>query len=657
MQAITGFSANSGRFRFAHSFFYLLVFQIVCFFNIAQSQYQPNSRTLTLREVTQQSQASTQTQSVKPHPAVVRVIAPHGPNTSYGSGTLIAKKPNYGFIITNWHVVSDTNGYVKVRFPDKKEYNAAVVAVDDRWDLALLVIPEPKDVTPVIISSTIPRIGDNYWVAGYRGDGVYRIKGGRCLAFQSPEPDSVVEPELIDIGVPVEGGDSGGPVFNSRSELAGVLFGSDSVTTVASHCGRVIKFLKQAAPHIASLPANPELVINAASLTQESILDRGAKQLGNVPTHETISVIVQPNIPQSSVSSSSSSFGGSDLRLRENTQTAQTKSFTQRRRHGFINLQYDTTHTAARSTTGGYYASNTGVSSNSLNGSSTSLAANTSDATTNSYSRYGSIINSGTTNSDTTLGGTTSYSPSRQSVASNSTPSDSMATGYGTSGMASNYETIPSATSSPNRVAAIPVSTAQVTSSSNDTSYNNQTGSRAAAASPAYSQNTATRTNPQTLAGGRNDAATFRQQQNTTPGQDTTPGGLRNTSENFYGDTRYGSETSVPTTYNSYSNNSKPSSTTPYASNSSTTTHNGSNDDLHSQYSLNSSDMQADDYAPKYADEYMDYGDSYGTTADDPSTVTGGTKFDAIKIILAILVIFTILFYTIKAMAIAEERT
>ena len=665
LQAVTGFSANPGRLCFARCLFCLLAFQMLCFYNTVQSQYQPNSRALTLREVTQKSQTSTQTQSVTPHPAVVRIIARHGRITSYGSGTLIAKKPNYGFIITNWHVVSDTNGYVEVRFPDKKEYNAAVVAVDDRWDLALLVIPEPKDVVPVAISSTIPRIGDNYWVAGYRGDGAYRMKGGRCLAFQLPEPDSV-ETELIDIGVPAESGDSGGPVFNSRSELAGVLFGSDSVTTVASHCGRVIKFLQQAAPHVASLPATPESVINAASLSQESILDRGTKQLGNVPTHETISLIVQPNIPQSSVSSSSSSsFGGSGLRLRENTQAAQTKSFTQRKRHGFINLQYDTTHTAARSTTGGYYANSAGVGSSAidtgsvLNGFSTSLAASTNAATINSHSRYGNTTNSGTTNSDTTLGGTTGSSPSRQSVATSSKTAgsttalgttsyaapitqyeqnNSIGTEYGTSGTVSNYETIPSASPSSNRTTATSVSTAQVARSSNDTLYNNRTGSRAASASPAYSQNTTPSANSQTLAGDRADASTFRRRQNSIPGQDTTPGGVRDNSKTSYGNTRYEGGTSAPATYNSYSSN----------------TRSGSNIDLHSQYALDSADMPTDDYAPKYADEYTNYGDSYETVADVPAI--GSTKFDAVKIVLAILVIFSILFYTVKAMAIVEER-
>lgn len=41
-------------------------------------------------------------------------------------------------------------------------------------------------------------------------------------------------------------GDSGGPIFNERGELAGVLFGSGGGTTAGSYAGRVREFLKSA---------------------------------------------------------------------------------------------------------------------------------------------------------------------------------------------------------------------------------------------------------------------------------------------------------------------------------------------------------------------------------------------------------------------------
>ena len=54
----------------------------------------------------------------RPHPAVVRVVAPEGNATSYGSGTLIDVRDQFGLVVTNWHVVRDVQGEVEVQFPD-----------------------------------------------------------------------------------------------------------------------------------------------------------------------------------------------------------------------------------------------------------------------------------------------------------------------------------------------------------------------------------------------------------------------------------------------------------------------------------------------------------------------------------------------------------
>lgn len=72
---------------------------------------------------------------------------------------------------------------------------------------------------------------------------------------------------------------------------------------------------------------------------------------------------------------------------------------------------------------------------------------------------------------------------------------------------------------------------------------------------------------------------------------------------------------------------------------------------MSSRYALDSSEMLTDDYSPKYADEYS------GEAETDHTSTAASSKFDAIKIVIAILVIFFILFHTIKTMAIAEEKS
>ena len=43
---------------------------------------------------------------------------------------------------------------------------------------------------------------------------------------------------MVELAAPARNGDSGGPILNSRGELAGVLFGSAFGRTTGSYCGR-----------------------------------------------------------------------------------------------------------------------------------------------------------------------------------------------------------------------------------------------------------------------------------------------------------------------------------------------------------------------------------------------------------------------------------
>lgn len=185
----------------------------------------------------------------KPHPAVVRVIVPErGGATSYGSGTLVDIHDRYGLVITNYHVVSDAAGPATVLFPDGFQTAAQVVKVDRDWDLAALAIWKPE-VEPIPIASRPAHPGESLVIAGY-GQGPYRAVAGRCTQYLSPA--SRLPSETVEVSVAARQGDSGGPILNSRGELAGVLWGSGGGCTEGSYCGRVRQFLASI------LPATPE---------------------------------------------------------------------------------------------------------------------------------------------------------------------------------------------------------------------------------------------------------------------------------------------------------------------------------------------------------------------------------------------------------------
>jgi len=178
----------------------------------------------------------------RPHPAVVRVIAPERSAMSAGSGALVAVNERHGLVITNWHVVRDATAPVMVVFPDGFSSFARVLKTDRDWDLAALLIWRPR-AQPIRLADAAPRRGDVLTIAGY-GSGSYRAVSGRCVTYVAPAAWGRSLPaEMIELSASARNGDSGGPILNHRGELTGVLFGSGFGRTMGSYCGRVRRFL------------------------------------------------------------------------------------------------------------------------------------------------------------------------------------------------------------------------------------------------------------------------------------------------------------------------------------------------------------------------------------------------------------------------------
>lgn len=189
------------------------------------------------------------------HPAVVRVMAADRDGFSLGSGTLVAVSDHHGLVVTNWHVVRDAAGPIVVAFPNGFRSAASVLRSDQDWDLAALAIWRPN-VSPVPLANLPPQPGEPLTIAGY-GSGQYRMMTGRCTQYVSPGRNQPFE--MVELSAPARQGDSGGPIFNSRGELAGVLFGTAAGQTSGSYCGRVRMFLTSVRDDFFRLRPNPAL--------------------------------------------------------------------------------------------------------------------------------------------------------------------------------------------------------------------------------------------------------------------------------------------------------------------------------------------------------------------------------------------------------------
>lgn len=181
------------------------------------------------------------------HPAVARIVAPAEGSISYGSGTLVYANDQWGLVITNWHVINEATGQISVHFPDGFYSVGAVQNVDRDWDLAVIAIRRPPGVQPVRMADAAPRPGEMLTIAGY-GAGTYRAASGVCTQYVAP--GTTFPFEMVEVAVSARQGDSGGPIFNSRGELAGVLFGEGNGRTSGSYCGRVKWFLSSIVPDV-----------------------------------------------------------------------------------------------------------------------------------------------------------------------------------------------------------------------------------------------------------------------------------------------------------------------------------------------------------------------------------------------------------------------
>jgi len=186
------------------------------------------------------------TDSVRPRPVVARIEASNGQSRAGGSGVLVASTGTTGVVLTSWHVIDEHRQNIIVHWPDGSLSTGRVVASDEAWDLAAVLVDRPP-VSPVSIAAKAPRVGERLTIAGYGGNPfLYREAAGPCTEYLSPAGRH--ERELVELRATARQGDSGGPIFDERGELAGILFGCGDGRTVGPCSTRVRSFLAKVEP-------------------------------------------------------------------------------------------------------------------------------------------------------------------------------------------------------------------------------------------------------------------------------------------------------------------------------------------------------------------------------------------------------------------------
>ena len=139
------------------------------------------------------------------------------PSESLGSGFIVSSD---GYILTNAHVVDGAN-VVTVKLTDKREFRAKVVGADKQSDVAVLKI-DAKNL-PIVkigdpngskVGQWVVAIGSPYGFDNTVTSGIISAKS-RSLPNENYTP-------FIQTDVPVNPGNSGGPLFNLQGEVIGI---------------------------------------------------------------------------------------------------------------------------------------------------------------------------------------------------------------------------------------------------------------------------------------------------------------------------------------------------------------------------------------------------------------------------------------------------
>ena len=142
-----------------------------------------------------------------------------------GSGFIISTD---GYILTNYHVIEagGTYGYeIKVYLHDGTSYTATIVGYEADNDVAVLKIDAAGLNAVSIGDSEQMLVGETVYAVGNPlGELDYTMTDGIVSALdRTVSVDSLTSIDMFQISAAVNTGNSGGPVYNTRGEVIGIV--------------------------------------------------------------------------------------------------------------------------------------------------------------------------------------------------------------------------------------------------------------------------------------------------------------------------------------------------------------------------------------------------------------------------------------------------
>lgn len=146
-----------------------------------------------------------------------------------GSGVIISENDNEIFILTNYHVVENTNE-LSVKFINDESVDAKVKGVSKRKDIAVVSVDKNSINQETLNAIKIAKLGSSDELKV--GNGIIAI--GNALGYGQSVTTGIVSAldrevstdlyvqDMIQIDAAINGGNSGGALLNSKGEVVGI---------------------------------------------------------------------------------------------------------------------------------------------------------------------------------------------------------------------------------------------------------------------------------------------------------------------------------------------------------------------------------------------------------------------------------------------------
>jgi S1-C subfamily serine protease len=188
------------------------------------------------------------------------------------------------YVITSYHVVHGAKS-IRVRLINGDRIDATVALKDTNNDIAILKLsqsPTSRQNIIVLGDSSSVKTGDRVFTYGFPlvdllGDAEPRYSEGFINSLSGISND----PRLFQVSIPIQPGNSGGPVFNEKGELIGIATSSiDSIQTqkVFGSIPQNVNFAIKSSYINSLLPNLPDIFIKQKGIVPVPVEEIGFKE-------------------------------------------------------------------------------------------------------------------------------------------------------------------------------------------------------------------------------------------------------------------------------------------------------------------------------------------------------------------------------------------